>query len=300
MRIKNEERWLQDVLDSIALTADGIVIFDDGSTDRTPEICQAHPAVLEYHRQDNAVLDEVRDKNILLKLALKHQPEWILCVDGDEILEDSAPERIFDAIRRCPQDVAVLDVEFLYMWDDLGHYRTDGIYARIFHHRLFTLRGQDADGAVVSAVGLRWKFSLRKRATEHLRGRAQEIDVKVKHLGYMRREDRARKYEWYKQHDPEHGQQGYYEHLLDQPGMTIAEWKERTFFENAEKLKSEKAEMQTRAANAGCQAGAEAGLLLRERAAESGGIDSGFGAARAGRGLRAGNDRRTAAGRTRD
>jgi len=70
MRIKNEERWLKEVLDSIARVAHGIVILDDGSTDRTPEICRAHPAVIDYRWQNEATIDEVRDKNRLLQMVL--------------------------------------------------------------------------------------------------------------------------------------------------------------------------------------------------------------------------------------
>lgn len=293
MRVKNEERWLKDVLDSIALTADGIVILDDGSTDRTGEICKAHPAVAEYQRQSNPVLDEVRDKNILLKQALRHKPDWVLCMDGDEILEDSAPERIFDAIRRCPSDVAVLDLEFLYMWNDLEHCRTDGIYARIFHHRLFTTRRQDAAELSFPPSGYGGNFHC-ESVPPNLGGRAMESDVKVKHLGYMCAEDRSRKYEWYKQHDPEHGRQGYYEHLLDQPGMTIVEWQERPFRTNMVSAGvSSKQEFKpdyyyanarrnladlvpqnaTRVLDVGCGHGMTGGLLRAERGIEVVGIE---------------------------
>ncbi|MBK6910855.1 MAG: hypothetical protein IPH10_08000 [bacterium] len=43
----------------------------------------------------------------------------------------------------------------------------------------------------------------------------------------MHRSDRLRKYEWYCQKDPAHAAQGYYEHLLDQPGMIIEKWRKR-------------------------------------------------------------------------
>lgn len=226
MRIKNEERWLKDVLDQIALVADGIVILDDGSTDETPQICQAHPAVIEYHYQDNSQLDEVRDKNLLLEMALKHNPEWVLCMDGDEILEDTAPERIFTAIKHCPPQVSTLDIAFLYMWDDLQHYRTDGIYRRIFHHRLFSLAGQDKEQLTFTPSGYGGNLHC-ESVPPSLVGQSAEIDVRIKHLGYMHKSDRERKYQWYRQHDPQHAAQGYYEHLLDQPHMTIETWHDR-------------------------------------------------------------------------
>jgi hypothetical protein len=45
-RVRNEERIIQDTLDHVATFAGGIVVYDDCSTDSTPEIARAHPAVL--------------------------------------------------------------------------------------------------------------------------------------------------------------------------------------------------------------------------------------------------------------
>ncbi|MHC1745270.1 MAG: glycosyltransferase [Syntrophobacteraceae bacterium] len=228
MRIKNEGRWLKEVLDDIARIAQGIVILDDGSDDDTPEICKGHSSVVDYVWQSEPTINEVRDKNRLLKMALRHHPEWVLCVDGDELFEVSGPERILDAIRTCPPDVSVMDFEFLYMWDDRRHYRTDGIYNRIFHHRLFGLKGQDVESLAFSPTRHGGNFHC-ESVPSNLKGRSREIDVKIKHLGYMLREDRIRKHEWYTEHDSIHAAQGYYDHLLDQPGMIIKNWVERPF-----------------------------------------------------------------------
>ncbi|MBK6912087.1 MAG: methyltransferase domain-containing protein [bacterium] len=226
MRIKNEERWLNDVLDQIALVADGVVILDDGSTDNTPALCAAHPAVIEYAYQAGASLDEARDKNLLLQMAMRHRPDWLLCMDGDELLEDGAAPRIYDAIRHCPAHVSTLDVQFLYMWDDLDHYRSDGIYGRIFHHRLFTLTAQAVERLAFKSSRHGGNLHC-ESVPANLFGESREIDIRIKHLGYMHRSDRLRKYEWYCQKDPAHAAQGYYEHLLDQPGMIIEKWRER-------------------------------------------------------------------------
>jgi GT2 family glycosyltransferase/radical SAM superfamily enzyme YgiQ (UPF0313 family)/2-polyprenyl-3-methyl-5-hydroxy-6-metoxy-1,4-benzoquinol methylase/glycosyltransferase involved in cell wall biosynthesis len=161
-------------------------------------------------------------------MTLRHEPDWVLCHDGDELYEDSAPQRIFEAIRSCPDDVAVLDVQFLYMWDDLQHYRCDGIYERIFHHRLFRLKGQQETALSFESTAHGANFHC-ESVPPNIKGRVMQIDVVVKHLGYMHKEDRLRKYRWYKKMDPQNAVQGYYEHLLDQPGMRIEQWQERPF-----------------------------------------------------------------------
>jgi len=226
MRIRNEERWLKDVLDSIEPAVTGIVILDDGSTDRTPQICRSHPAVVDYRRIDEALRDQTRDKNLALQLALKQQPDWILGLDGDEMLESGAASRILRAIRTCPDDVSIFRIESQFMWNDLRHYRTDGIYHRLHQERMFKLAGQD----VAALRYLPTKYRENGHCTRlpaGIKGREIEIDVKILHIGYMYEDVRRKRYERYRQRDPEDHAQGCYEHLLDQPGMILAEWSER-------------------------------------------------------------------------
>jgi len=110
----------------------------------------------------------------------------------------------------------------------MQHFRIDGIYNRLTHHRLFKLEGQDRTNLLFQSTMHGGNFHC-DSVPSNVQGRSMEIDVKIKHLGYMHREDRMRKYEWYKNNDPQHAVQGYYEHLLDQPGMVIVEWHERPF-----------------------------------------------------------------------
>jgi ubiquinone/menaquinone biosynthesis C-methylase UbiE len=57
LRIKNEEEFIEQTLLMAAKVADGFVILDDGSTDRTPELCRSHPKVIRYEYQNEPVTD---------------------------------------------------------------------------------------------------------------------------------------------------------------------------------------------------------------------------------------------------
>ena len=97
-RVKNESRWIKKSIESVSKISDEIIILDDGSTDNTIEICESFNTVIEIHKQKNIPYDETRDKNILLKKVLKRNPDFILSLDGDEILQSNTRDILFEEI----------------------------------------------------------------------------------------------------------------------------------------------------------------------------------------------------------
>lgn len=228
MRIKNEEKWIARVLEKASTIVDGFVILDDGSTDRTPQICKSFPNILHYEMQQETTVDEARDKNKLLKLALSYNPDWILALDGDEVLEDAAAEVIPVLLARVPEDVTVIGVDFLYMWNSENLYRYDGKYSGINHPRLFRVKGSgiEPDALTFQATQHGSNFHCGS-VPSNMPGRAFESDIRVKHYGYFEREQREQKKQFYVRHDPLQAAEGYYDHLTDEQGIVLLCWKER-------------------------------------------------------------------------
>jgi glycosyltransferase involved in cell wall biosynthesis/thioredoxin-like negative regulator of GroEL len=80
MIVKNEERFLEQCLRSVADCVDEICIVDTGSTDRTVEIAESFGAKVEHHPWRN---DFGWSRNKALDMATKR---WILQIDADEEL----------------------------------------------------------------------------------------------------------------------------------------------------------------------------------------------------------------------
>lgn len=106
MRVRNEELLMMDSLNHIAGFADGILVLDDASTDRTAKIAMAHPKVIgvienKRWRSQHRIWEETAHRRFLLKMASKLKPEWFFYCDADErfegdirsfLLEDCLPE----------------------------------------------------------------------------------------------------------------------------------------------------------------------------------------------------------------
>jgi glycosyltransferase involved in cell wall biosynthesis len=133
LRVKNEARWIDRVIRSIQPVCSEIHIFDDGSKDETPDICEAMGATV--YRSPFNDLNECRDKNYLLDKVRPLNPEWILHIDGDEELAADGP----DQIRQAVSDPTAWAYSFriLYLWDQPDMVRTDGIYATFRRESLF-------------------------------------------------------------------------------------------------------------------------------------------------------------------
>jgi glycosyltransferase involved in cell wall biosynthesis len=208
LRVKNEARWIDRSIRSILPVCERVIVMDDHSTDGTPDICAAIPGV-EVLRSPFEGLDETRDKNWLLveATAIRPRPEaddWILMIDGDEMLAPASVPAVL-AAQQTPS--RCFSLRILYLWDSESQVRMDGIYGRFARPSMFRPDGSP--------------FLARARGGFHcgnapmaLQRVAQWLNAKLLHFGYLYREDRLRKFEWYNHQDPGNALEDGYRHVV--------------------------------------------------------------------------------------
>jgi glycosyltransferase involved in cell wall biosynthesis len=210
LRIKNEARWLEEVLASVRPICSDTFVFDDNSTDETVAIAQRAGA--DVIRSTHKTLDESRDKNELLARVLESKPDWILCIDGDEVLEPTGPAKIIQHIVGAPHAWA-FTLKIVYLWDDPDHVRVDGIYGNFRRPSLFRvtdarsglMKFRTTDGAA--------NFHCSNAPEFHIQN-SSPADVRLKHYGYIERAMRLAKYDWYNRHDPDNAAEDRYRHMV--------------------------------------------------------------------------------------
>lgn len=214
MIVKNEEnRYLEEVLKSAAKYVDEAVIIDDASTDNTVLMCERllkdipHKIIVNeksMFAQEGKLRKQQWDETV------KMNPDWILFLDADEILEN----RFCDVkdILINNNDIDLFCFKLYDMWDN-EHYRNDVYWNAHTRYMPFMLRYQP-------------KFKYQFNMNNHHCGRMPmnslktdyaNVDVRVKHYGWSREEDRKAKYERYMQLDPggKFGILEQYESIMD-------------------------------------------------------------------------------------
>ena len=204
MRVKNESRWIERSIRSIEGICDEIAIFDDNSTDDTREIVRGMGATLYQSPFGTLPIDECRDKNyLLLKIEEKHVPDTIICIDGDEeLIPESLPP--VNELRGLAWSLRVL-----YLWNSPDTVRVDGVYgkfrrASIWRHKAQMRFRPTGNGANFHCGNV--PAALHKSVIE-----TQGV---LLHYGYMLREDRLRKYDWYNRIDPNNRVEDQYIHMV--------------------------------------------------------------------------------------
>ena len=97
----NAERYLEECLTSILAQSFPdleVILVDDGSTDRTPEIAQTFVPRIRYHRQENQGVAGARNTGIRLA-----EGEYVSLVDADDALCPRATETQVELFTRYPQ-----------------------------------------------------------------------------------------------------------------------------------------------------------------------------------------------------
>jgi glycosyltransferase involved in cell wall biosynthesis len=201
LRVRNESRWIHRVVASLRPLCDQVIVMDDHSSDRTAAICAALPRTKVLTSPFDG-LDETRDKNWLLGQA-PARTDWIVMIDGDEILLPGREDEIRAAMGRGD----AIGLRVLYAWDSEDLIRVDGVYGAFRRASIFRNSGA--------------RFESRARGGFHcgnapaaLRHDAEQINVPLLHLGYRDRTDRIRKYRWYNEQDPHNHGEDCYRHMV--------------------------------------------------------------------------------------
>ena len=224
MTIKNEAgRYLREALEEHRRCIDEAVIIDDGSTDGSAEVCiEALNGIPFYivRNETSKFSNEIELRRQQWDETVRTDPVWILNLDADEIFEGRFRSGVKSLISQTNFDVVAFR---LYDFWDSTRYRDD-FYWRA--HNFFT----------PFLIRYNKNFDYRWRETPQHCGRFPEnvlylprlnSDIRLRHLGWARAEDRMEKYARYAALDPEarYGWKEQYDSILDE-SPNLVEWTE--------------------------------------------------------------------------
>lgn len=224
MIVKNEEnRYLKQVLESCKEFIDEAVIIDDNSTDNTIQLCKDILKDIPLKIVENSKSQFGNEINIRKQQwfeTIITNPEWILFLDADEIFENRFKYEVRNLMHNI--DVDAYTFRLYDFWNDT-HYRDDKLWYAHSTYRPFMIRYQR---------GLTYIF---KETAQHCGRMPQNIldlpykksDLRLKHLGWSKKEDREEKYKRYMKLDPNgvYGSMLQYQSILDQ-NPNIVKWQE--------------------------------------------------------------------------
>lgn len=237
LRVRNEARWIGEVIASILPLCSHVFILDDHSTDATVRICSAFERVTVFESPFTG-LNEARDKNWLYDQIIAFcEPQWILCIDGDEVLDEGGARAICESCAGADAPHAfALKIE--YLWNDPRTVRTDRIYGDFWRPSLFRPFHEnpmvpDSRTLLREFRFMSTPFGRRRNGDEpnlHCSSVPQRFlhgfkfcPARLKHYGYMLREWRVKKLDYYTSIDWKNAAEDCYRHMCQGDYPTLEE-----------------------------------------------------------------------------
>ncbi|MBI1938134.1 MAG: FkbM family methyltransferase [Ignavibacteriales bacterium] len=215
IRKENLERFWK----FIEPVCDGLVVYDDGSTDGSYEY-MLDKAIFTLRAGENDFKNEVNHKKILLEYALKLEPDFILWLDADEVLTANANIELHKLCKYADENnIDGISLHEINLWRSHSWKRIDNSYDLGWFVRLWRVTPEL--GFKDSGPGLH------QQQYPHSISKIERTNnVGVIHYGFASDRSLAFKYLVYRSH----GQTGWaLERLLDEKTLTLEKVDEKLF-----------------------------------------------------------------------
>jgi len=191
LRVKDGILFVEKWLENIGSLFDEIVVVDNGSTDGTFEILKVHPKVVLIERTEG--FDEGRDKNMLYEMARKRNADWCLWLDVDEIFEEAfTREKLLKLISN--KKVNRYFFRRFHFVDE-EHYNSEWYWLKYCSSPDRVLWRDQKSGYFENI-----KFN--NGLVKGIKGIATISHFRIKHLGYIYKDEVKKKIDNYRSIDP--------------------------------------------------------------------------------------------------
>lgn len=225
MVARNEgPHYLDAVLERLVDQVDEIVFTDDASDDNTVEIAARYTDKIQVLDKPLFIEHEGRFRqkswDFLQEATTPTEDDWILAIDADEMLYEDQPGMLREVTQ---QSYEVVNIWFYHMWNE-NAFRVDGGWRPHGSTRLFKYRpgGSFRDRALACGSEPEYvSMSVRFKGLYLINS-----GLKMKHLSYIKDEDKITKYERYTQIDGGAFHAGsHIQSIMDPPErVALGEW----------------------------------------------------------------------------
>ena len=185
LMVHNEDWIIDEVLRDLAKYTDEFYINLNEPTKYVEKVCKNNPFVKKFIvTKDNGSWDQGLQRDNTIRLLDDVQPDIVLFPDSDETFPKELPQILEDFWK---SDKKYIWFRMWYYWNDKCHIRNDGLFKSMHHCRVFKW---ESGLVYIPYVG----YALPTNFTGHKEWRYAP-DYPIHHWGYMRKEDRLKKYE---------------------------------------------------------------------------------------------------------
>jgi len=231
--MKNEEKHIERCLNDLTQWVDYIVVFNDGSLDRSPDIARSFPKVVEVWDSPpkSNRRTEGEDRQKLLEMAVTTNPDWILFHDADERFENLMKWIVYDLV--VDDTVNLYYAHQVNLWRSATKYRTDEMWGKGWFPRLFrNLPGLKMQDEEEHCGGVPYNIPGVTMFPSKNSPKGRKIEAQMIHYSFVDWRDTVRKYMLLMERDPEHtaennvkrGGAEYYDRIINEYGLTLVDY----------------------------------------------------------------------------